>query len=161
MTVTIALMFSLVNVCFGQEQEQAPLTFTCSDIYQKIATSKKKSRQISKSTHEVADDMMDIGAWTHDSDLFFIGLLTELGAIAIESIKSKEEKMLERTKLNSERLSKFTKKVEKKGKLITSPEEVSKIVSAGIKSGDFCQNFPKLYSRNQAIQYVINKLKQR
>jgi hypothetical protein len=158
-TFTLIFIFALMNLSFAQEQ--APLTFTCNDIYQKIATSKKESRRISKSTHQVADDMMDVGAWTRDPDLFLIGLLTEVGAIVIESVKSKEEKMLERSQLNSDRLQKFTKKVEKKGKIIASQEEVSKILSAGMKSGDFCRNFPKLYNRNQAIHYVIEKLKQR
>ncbi len=148
------LSFALISSsCFAQS------SFSCLDIYQKISEHKEDKRDIDKDVHEGLTTLFFIGILSGNAPVALGSAGVSLGLGIYSSTTPKETKVLNRTNPKAHEAIKFTKKVQRKAGILSSPEEVSSLVLEGIQSGKFCENFPILYNKRQAMKYVVAQLK--
>jgi hypothetical protein len=149
----------ILSLVFISSASFAQSSFSCLDIYQKISQQKEDKREIDKEVHEGLNTLFLVGIFSGNAPLALGSAGVSLGLGIYSSTTAKETKVLNRTHSGSHEAIKFTKKVQTKSGILSTPEEVSSLVLEGIQSGKFCENFPILYNKREAMKYVVAKLK--
>ena len=137
----------------------ADFSLTCPEMYARTIHKKHRSK---KKLDHLSNDLAAAAFVTSfgGSVPFTLGLL--LPAITLDLIagaKPKEEKVLDLAEEGSRRLSRLTKKAQKKISKDITQEEISDIVLEGLVAGTYCQDFPDLYSPSDVKEHVMWKLR--
>ncbi len=84
-----------------------------------------------------------------------------IGAEIYATTPSKEEKILKLSSESSKKLDRFVKKLQKDISCEITENEVKAIISEGLESGVYCQDFPVLYSVKDVKKHVKRQLVQK
>lgn len=136
----------------------AQFSLSCPEIYQKTFTAKeiKKNKASKLSNNFSTLSLLGLIAMP-EVGLTLIGASLVAGTYSV--IPSKEDRALRLADEGSKQLKRLTKKLQNKVNADITEEEVLRTVQEGLDSGEFCRNFPDLYSARDIKKYVTNVMK--
>lgn len=138
----------------------ADFSLSCTEIYARTMHAKDAKK---RRAERVANDFKAASfITTLGAPIVGVSLLAPaIGLDIYASIDSKEEKVLDLANEETRRLNRFAKSLRKKISTDITSEEIVDLVAHGLTSGEFCQDFPHLYSPKDVKRYVQAKLKEK
>lgn len=136
----------------------AEFSLSCPDIYQKTMLSKEAKK---RKAGRIGSDLGK-GAFFISLGAPAVGLALLVPAAGLQvysDLPSKEERVLGVLEEGNRQLVKLTKKLQKKVSSDVTADEIIGIVRDGLESGQFCQDFPHIYSPSDVKEHVEAVLK--
>ena len=138
----------------------ASSSLSCHEMYIKTMNHKNiKKEKVDRINNASPGLLIVVPAINPVAGLTLLG--AAIGAEIYASTPSKEEKILRMASEGSKKLDRFIKKLQKDISCEISENEVKAIISEGLESGVYCQDFPVLYSVKDVKDHVKRQLIQK
>jgi hypothetical protein len=135
-------------------------TLSCHEMYIKTMNHKNKIKnKIDRMNNASPGLLIVVPAINPVAGLTLLG--AALGAEIYATTPSKEEKILKLSSESSKKLDRFVKKLQKDISCEITESEVKAIISEGLESGVYCEDFPNLYSVQDVKKHVKRQLIQK
>ena len=138
----------------------ADFSLSCPEIYQKTMLAKEaKKRKAGRIGNQLGQGSFFVALAAPAVGVAM--LVPTIGLSVYSNSASKEERVLNILEEGNRHLVKLTKKLRKNVNTDISADEVLKIVTDGLESGLFCQDFPHIYSPSEVKDHVEDVLKEK
>jgi hypothetical protein len=135
-------------------------SLSCHEMYIKTMNHKNKIKnKVDRINNSSPGLLIVVPAINPVAGLALLG--AAIGAEIYATTPSKEEKILKLSSESSKKLDRFVKKLQKDISCEITENEVKAIISEGLESGVYCQDFPVLYSVKDVKNHVRRQLIQK
>ncbi len=135
-------------------------SLSCHEMYIKTMNHKNKIKnKVDRINNSSPGLLLVVSAVNPVAGITYLG--AAIGAEIYATTPSKEEKILRLSSESSKKLDRFVKKLQKEISCEITENEVKAIISEGLESGVYCQDFPVLYSVKDVKNHVKRQLIQK
>jgi hypothetical protein len=135
-------------------------SLSCQEMYIKTMNHKNKIKnKVDRINNSSPGLLLVVSAVNPVAGITYLG--AAIGAEIYATTPSKEEKILRLSSESSKKLDRFVKKLQKDISCEITENEVKAIISEGLDSGVYCQDFPVLYSVKDVKNHVKRQLIQK
>lgn len=138
----------------------AEFTLNCPEIYARLVSHKEERREKVGRVGDQLGRAALISAFVNPivSGSLFVPVL---GIRIFEATSSQEQRVQNLMEEGTGQLRRLTKRMQKKYSSDISSEEISAIINQGLVSGQFCLDFPDIYTPKDVKKHVEEVLKDR